>query len=148
MVLDPISALGVAAAVVQFVDFGFELTSKSRELAKSSTGSLIDHRDLIDAANRLEILDDRLQKSSAIVQQQKLSREEEALLEVSGKCRKTAGELRKTLESIAAKPGEGTFKSFRQAFKAVWHKDSIENMRSRINDLQQQLCIHLLVVMR
>lgn len=37
---DPLSALGVASAIVQMVDFGAKLFSKSAKLYKSADGSL------------------------------------------------------------------------------------------------------------
>jgi hypothetical protein len=39
MGLDPFSALGVAANVVQFIDFGSKLISESHEIYKSATGT-------------------------------------------------------------------------------------------------------------
>jgi hypothetical protein len=37
--MDPLSALGVAAAVVEFVDFGAEIISTAREICESSVGA-------------------------------------------------------------------------------------------------------------
>lgn len=38
--MDPVSALSIAAVVVQFVDFGAKTLSKSHELYRSSRGAL------------------------------------------------------------------------------------------------------------
>jgi hypothetical protein len=38
--MDPLTALSVAACVVQFVDYGTKLLSKGRELYKSADGAL------------------------------------------------------------------------------------------------------------
>ena len=38
--MDPITALGIAGNVVQFIDFGLKAVSKAREIHSSSTGAL------------------------------------------------------------------------------------------------------------
>ena len=58
--MEPLSALSVAAAVVQFVDFGSSLVSKSREIYKSSQGASIGQAESEIATKRLVDLNERL----------------------------------------------------------------------------------------
>lgn len=150
MVLDPLSALGVAASVVQFIEFGAKLISKNRELSRSSTGALVEHGEMIAASNRLKELDDGLLKSLAVLaaKNKKLTESEAALRDISQECRDMAAEFSQTMSMYSVEPGQNTYKSFRTAFKAVWNKEGIEAMKQRLNDQRQQLSLNILIVMR
>ncbi|EXJ58421.1 hypothetical protein A1O7_05846 [Cladophialophora yegresii CBS 114405] len=138
MVLDPVSALSIAASVVQFIDFGTKLISKSRELARNSTGTLGEHGEMIAASNRLKDLDDGLLKSLSILtaEKKKLTEAETALRAVSQECRDMAAEFSQTLSEYSVEPGQNAWKSFRKVFKAVWDKEGIEAMRQRDSQYQ------------
>ncbi|OCT51420.1 hypothetical protein CLCR_07983 [Cladophialophora carrionii] len=149
MVLDPISALSIAASVVQFIDFGTKLISKSRELARSSTGALVEHGQMKAASNRLKELDDGLLNSLSILtaKKKKLTEAEAALRGVSQECRDMAVDFSHALSRYSVEPGQNAWKSFRRVFKAVWDKEGIEAMRQRLNDQRQQLSLNILIVM-
>ncbi|TGO12244.1 hypothetical protein BTUL_0092g00440 [Botrytis tulipae] len=59
--MDPITALGVAAAVIQFFDYDTGLVSKGREIYKS--GELEANVELGEATNRLQNLIEPLRGS-------------------------------------------------------------------------------------
>lgn len=59
--MEALAALGLAAAVVQFVDFGSRLVSKSQQLYHS--GALLGNVDMEDTAKRLQVLVGPLQVS-------------------------------------------------------------------------------------
>lgn len=62
--MEPVAALGVAAAVVQFVDFSSRLVSKGHELYHSATGELAENAEMEKASKRLQELVEPLQSSS------------------------------------------------------------------------------------
>ena len=53
MPLDPLSALSVAASVVQFLDFGNKIVSKGIQAYKSNDGALIENAEIEEATQRL-----------------------------------------------------------------------------------------------
>ena len=61
--MDPLSALSVAAAVVQFVDFGIEILVKGKELYESANGALSENIPIQAASERLQSLAGDLQTS-------------------------------------------------------------------------------------
>ncbi|KIW12619.1 hypothetical protein PV08_09897 [Exophiala spinifera] len=147
MVLDPVSALGAAAAIIQFLDFGCKLLSKQRDLAESSQGTLIEHEELLAVTRRVAELNGQIQNCDISRDNtKKPTQAESALREVSEECRKIAAEFQHVLEGISGRPGQSSFKSFRQAFKIVWHKEGIETMQRRLDQQRSQLILHLLVV--
>jgi hypothetical protein len=54
--MDPLSALSVAAAVVQFADYGTGLLRTGRALYKSINGALSENIDLEAASDRIRLL--------------------------------------------------------------------------------------------
>src|SRR4051794_32273960 len=44
--MEPLSAIGLAGNIIQFVDFGAKVVSIAAEIHKSSTGSLREHEEL------------------------------------------------------------------------------------------------------
>jgi hypothetical protein len=62
--MDPLSALSLAACVVQFLDYGMRVMSKSRELYTAADGALSANVEIEEASARLQGL------SGALVLQQ------------------------------------------------------------------------------
>lgn len=149
MVLEPISALSVAAAVVQFAEFCSKLISKGNQYHRSTDGALVEHTELTAAAASLVNLTKDLDGSLKLIRQPgKISSEEESLKAVLEDCRKIASEFVAVLDTFKVPAVHKRWKSFRQAFKTMWNKDKIEEMLRRLNVAREQLVIHLLVVLR
>jgi hypothetical protein len=62
-IMDPLSALGVAASIVQFIQFGSSITSQALEIYKSSEGSSADNFECENASKRLRELCNRLKNT-------------------------------------------------------------------------------------
>jgi hypothetical protein len=61
--MDPLSALSVAAAVVQFVDFGTRVLSDARHIYESSSGQTSMNLELSTVANDLSRLIDDMESN-------------------------------------------------------------------------------------
>lgn len=61
--MDPFSALSVAAAVVQFLDFGCQVVSKAKAINRSVDGRSIDHSQSEATAKRLVNLAEGMKSS-------------------------------------------------------------------------------------
>jgi hypothetical protein len=137
MVLDALSALGVAASVVQVVDFSSKLISKGNEYHKSANGALLEHNELAAAATNLMNLSKALEKSFRTIQAGSEDSSEEASFRIVVEdCRTTASEFIAVLNTFKVARGH------------KWNKDKIEEMLGKLNMIREQLVIHLLVVLR
>jgi hypothetical protein len=58
--MDPVSALGVAAAVVQFADFGYRFITNAIELYKSPSGEKAEYIELSNVSQDLSRLADAI----------------------------------------------------------------------------------------
>jgi hypothetical protein len=63
MPIDPLSALSVAASVVQFVEFAHKIVSKGRQLYDSPNGALHNNEETETITKRLQALTGMLKKS-------------------------------------------------------------------------------------
>ncbi|KAF3928117.1 hypothetical protein AA313_de0203723 [Arthrobotrys entomopaga] len=148
MVLDPLSALGIAAAVVQFVDFSTKLISKGKEIYKSADGVTITHAEQSALSSRLAQLTRALAESiNPFTTRNAPTPAEAALREVTLECMQFAEDFNDAINQLQVIGGNRVWKSFRQALKSVWNKDKIEQQLVKQDRLRQQVIIHLLVYM-
>jgi len=57
--MDPVSTLSLAAAIVQFVDFGCRVLDKSQEIYKSASGNLAENIETQSVTEQLKTLTER-----------------------------------------------------------------------------------------
>jgi len=149
MVLDPVSALGVAGTTVQFIDFSTHLLSKASEYYKSADGGLLQHKDIAQVAasigqlsNRLNVSLDRLEGLNT------QTFEESALKAIVEECRVNAQDLVTTLQRLRVHGDHKVWKSLRQAIKSEWKKQKIQRTHQRLNELPQSMVVYLLVIVK
>jgi hypothetical protein len=142
--MDPLSGLGIAAAVVQFVQFGGSIVSKSREIYKQ--GSLLDHAECKIATDRLAELTGRVKESvDELEALGQLSPDSRALKVICETSIGFSNELGAHLDGLRVNPASKLrkWKSFRQAFKSVCSKDRIDDLARRLQATRDELNIHL-----
>jgi hypothetical protein len=116
--MDPLSALGLAGNIVQFIDFGSKLVCKGRQIYKSSDGALEQHVDLEATTNDLVLLSAQIEPSKYRNQESDHQLKEEAvLLKLTTACNDVALTLLTTLNSIKVTGRHRRWKSVRQALK-------------------------------
>ncbi|KAL3419726.1 hypothetical protein PVAG01_08224 [Phlyctema vagabunda] len=143
--LDPLTALSLAACIAQFIDFGTKLVVKSNEIRK--TGSSVDVRYLENIATDLKGLVGGLQSYKVRLEGEPVS--ENGLDDILLGCDATAQGLLERLKRLTQDP---TIKhqrcaSVRKALKLLWTKDEIEEVAENLNGYRQQLAIRLLVLL-
>ena len=135
MVLEGLAAVSAAAAVVQFVGYGYQVISKGNELYDSKTGSLKDNAFLEVVIKDFQILVDRIHESAAPASQATQEFRDEGL--------KLAGEMLNGLEKLKVKGPPGKWKSLRKALKAVHSKEKVDSWTKRLNILRDQYNTHV-----
>lgn len=149
MAPDPFTALSAATAVVQFVDFGAKLISKSYEIYKSADGVLADYTEQAAVASRLEELNRRLSDSITECGGVKTpTLNQRALKEATQDCKQVADDFLLAIDNLKVAGSHRQWKSFRQAFKSVWKKEGLDQRLVQMDRLRQQVMIHLLVVVQ
>ncbi|OQV08118.1 hypothetical protein CLAIMM_12437 isoform 2 [Cladophialophora immunda] len=144
MPLDPLSAIGLAANIVQFIDFGRELISDAKEIYHSANGATAENVELQGVAENLARLSSTLMKPLDPTQGA-ISEAEAEIVKIAASSSSIADELLATIKNL--KIGEGPYKkwrSFRQALNTIWKKDKIARLQRRLEDARSNLSIHVL----
>jgi hypothetical protein len=138
--MDPLTALSVAASVVQFVSYGSELVSKSRELYKSAHGTLTENAEIEEASKRLQEMTAPLQGIQG----------DQILEQICSGCVEVSRELVQRLDNLKVPEDHRhkKWKSFRQALKSVIGKSKINEIKGRLHGFRMELDTHVLLGLR
>jgi hypothetical protein len=153
MALDPLTALSLAGTIVQLVDFGSKIFSTAYQLHRSSTGALSVNEEIETVTSDLLALATKLRRSvysSDVLGC--LTQDEQMLAEnfdrVCNSAVIVADEILQRLDMLQVKGKRRAWKSFRQAFKAVWSKAEIAKLLEKLSKLRTSLETHVLVSLR
>jgi len=146
--MEPFTALGLAAAIVQFVQFSSRILSASREIYVSHNGLSKHHESLDGISTHMLKIVEELDHSAIDVGVNPFAiKEEEGLVALSTKCKVTAGELQSLLRKLRTTPG-GRIPSFRQAVKGVLGNRKLGDMEASLKEYRLELMVHLAAITR
>ncbi|KAH7159593.1 hypothetical protein B0J13DRAFT_539221 [Dactylonectria estremocensis] len=158
--MEPLSALGVAAAAVQFLDFGSRVFLDARDIWKSSPSQAPRNTELSEIARNLSSLMnevDRKLQAAQIKQARKEGATGAGLDEQSqvmfarlcSECNDVCKELQECLSKLKTQGKEGlkhAADSLIVAVKGVWSASKIEGLKDRIRQLRDQIMMAALVI--
>ncbi|KAL9067262.1 MAG: hypothetical protein Q9157_006872 [Trypethelium eluteriae] len=148
MVLDPLSALGLAANVIQFIEFGSKLVSKSVEQYNSIAGSAANKQDVELVARHVNRLSEDI--VGKITAKGTFSRNEDALKQLAQSCAQAASELIGILESLKLETGtkgpKRMMQSLRQAFRSMGQESRIEAFERKLDYFRSELTLNLVML--
>ncbi|KAH8591608.1 hypothetical protein B0O99DRAFT_267301 [Bisporella sp. PMI_857] len=141
--MDPLTALSAAAAIVQFVDYGISVVSKTAKLYTSSTGALVENAELQEASERLVDLSRSLKASTN-------EQENKAIQNICDSCMALSDDLISKLAKLRLMGSQKGRKwhSFRQALKSVYSKTEINEISHRLESFRTELTMHILLTLR
>jgi len=135
--LDPATAVGVASAVVQFVDFGVTLFKSTQEISKSLVGMTSETGEIEHVVNNLQEHIQRLQECRDIPKTS-------SLVKLLNDCIALANEILEKTQKH--KKGNQKFlANLRPGFFTLWDKKDVNEMQLRMDRLQDALNSHLTV---
>ncbi|KAL6358933.1 hypothetical protein LRP88_09128 [Fusarium phalaenopsidis] len=149
--MEPLSALGIAAAVAQFLDFGCKIASGTIERYTSATGALAEHDELESLTTRLEALTETLDDSSTFWNNSTTGPDEpgytKSLRDVVNNSRHVASHLLAVLVQVRATGKHNLAESLAATFKSRRKEKEIKQLEMRFRNLQKELkiCISLIV---
>ena len=135
MALESLAALGLAANIVQFVEFGSKLFSESRALYKASDKPVEESVELEIISKALKSLSDDL----GAIPSSTTPQPQAELLPLAKRCQTIADELLVALNELHVKGANGKWRCFRSSLKRIWKSREIENMARRLDSI----CGHL-----
>jgi hypothetical protein len=145
--MEPLSALAVACAVVQFVDFGSKLIGTGLEAYKSADGTPEDVVEIEVLAAHAEHLSKRLGSSSRTLVTSTGAQDEAKLRELASRSETLANEIVTTLSKIRGQPHH-TWPAVRTAVHLKWKESKIKNLQTRLDAVKSEIWLQLLCMMR
>ena len=124
--LDPLTALGVAGNILQFIDFTIKLVGEGNHIYHATNGALEQNTDAESLANDLAKLTQSFSRSQRewlkARGQTQLDADEVRLRNISERCAEIAGELNIQLQKLKVQDGSKyrRLKSYKQALLSVW----------------------------
>lgn len=157
--MDPVTAFGLAAGVLQFVQFSSDIFKNAYGTLKISQGPIKNGPDAI--CKRLDELSQELhgrtspqssgpRPTSSPASPDIDTQEEELLHELAENCRKDCKKLTSRLEMLRRSKGPRRFwKSLKDALKdkVPGDQDSLRQMQDRIKQYESSLTLHMCAVM-
>ena len=149
IVMDPVSALGVAATVVQFVDFTISLVSGTYKIYNSASYNRDENFDLKTITTSLNELNSDLRHSlTPVASTHKLSPRNEAIDTLCKECTKVAEKLLSALNGLSGQTKCKLWGSFQQALRTIWSQEEIQSLKKRLDTFRHQISMQILALLR
>lgn len=130
MVLEGLTALGLACNVLQLIEFTAKIVSNSREIYKSSTGIPNDRV-------ALKTVVDDLNKHSKQIEVS--NNHPEDLRKLALQARAISEEVLAALAKIQVEGKNTRWRSFMSAFKEAWSREKIKEMTDQLSEVRSQM---------
>lgn len=143
--LDPLSAASLAAAILQFVDFGSKIIVSSYETYRSVNGTTEENVDLEYLTQALYKFQDQLSTTS-----KQPAHGDQELQRLAQECSYIAGDLLVLLDNLKVKE-KGlvrTWEAIRQSVRLAWKKDKIARKEKLLDSITGQVNSRLLYMIR
>lgn len=136
--MDPFAAIGLAGNIITFLEFGYNVLSKAREIQNSGRG--------ISSSNQaLASMTQRLQDVASSLSGNGTTAISESLAQLVAECHKTSQDLLNMLEKLRASSPASTRSSLRAAFREMSgkKKNEVHELEKRLDRCRQQLNLEL-----
>lgn len=138
--MEPLSAFGLVVNIVQLIDFSAKLVRGAHELHQSASGQTVELLELDRVASSLSQLCDNVPAIGSGQQQIRTGPMSSELSDIATKTKQVATELIAAIQRLKLKDGpKRRWRSFRQALATIWHRDQIEKLQGRLQELRSQL---------
>jgi len=141
--MDPLAALGLASAVVQFVDFGFKLVKGTAEIYDSATGATSQDVSLKLITQKLQELTSNLEVGASSPQNPDQSR----LQALAEECQSLSAKILALLSKTKTK--DRSLRASAGAAIRTWrYREEKKEIETRLERCQSKLALQLQALMR
>jgi hypothetical protein len=133
MAIDPLTALGLASNILQFLDFTAKVIAGTRAISKSHVGVSEDTAYIRHKAEGITALIDGFLATNggSLAMRKELAA-----------CKKIAEDVLEALEKFEVKGPKSKWTSFLIALKEIWSESKIKAMSTKLTELQTQFNAH------
>ena len=145
--MEPLTAIGLAGNIVQFLDLGGKLVSGAIELYNATDGATSSNRVLDQISTDFQCLCRALEQRIGKVNGCLRTESEAALLPLAKSCRALGEELTRRLEDLKVKGRHKRWKSARKAVEAAWKAKDIQQYEHQLSLYRSQIVTRLLAIL-
>jgi hypothetical protein len=146
--MEPLSALSIATAVVQFLDFAGKVVSGTTQIYKGQRPKGFEgNADIRVITTSLTNFTKNLQTSRSEPRLSPWSSQDAAILNLSENCTKVGEQLLTLLERLRSQ-NDHIWESFRVALRTVLNEKAIDKLCQTLDHYRQQISMHILIALR
>lgn len=136
---EAVAALGLAASIIQFVDFGSRVAKNIWDIHESQ-------RNAPDEIMDIALITTDLQQILVSWSVPDIEQPDSGLVKLATECQRQALELQKLLWSLQTlwSTRTGKREALKAALKATWKDKDVKAFQSKLNQFRCQLTVHLL----
>jgi hypothetical protein len=143
--MDPVSAIGLAAGILAFVEAGLKLVKTAHDIHTSTDGVSDDNRHRESIAAEVQQAATRLQTEGNY----SLTPEQQSLSDLANKCRSISADLVAVINEVKPKAGQSNvFRSLKYSMKANGKEKKIKELESQLKAYNNQLAFGLVELSR
>lgn len=146
--MDPFSALGAAAAILQFVELSAKILGTAYEIYNSDSGAAQENIRIEDVTNRVKQLSQHVGNSVIHNSSRNTSQISNVTVELAQKAQSLADQLIRSLDSLSIDRSARfqSWQAFRKALRGYFQADHIKTLQTRLDGLRSELMLHLIVM--
>ncbi|ORY09085.1 hypothetical protein BCR34DRAFT_603106 [Clohesyomyces aquaticus] len=141
--MDPLTAVGLAANVLQFVQFAGSLIATGNEIFHSAQGATADNLILDNIYGKLETLSEKLGNKGRMTTP--TTEQERTIAALATQCKEDCSELLGVVRKLRV---DGTknrrWRSVKASLRTVWDGRRMDAMESRLERAQRILSLHII----
>jgi hypothetical protein len=134
--MDPLTAVSLASAIIQFIDYGTRLMRDASEMYHSTTGSTAQNESLELITTEINGWSSKLATTGI---QSTQSDEEKGICRLATQCQKLSSDILGFVQKVRPKDQKSKIKVALSALKGRWYQKDILELQERLNDCGRQL---------
>jgi hypothetical protein len=146
--MDPLSALSVASAVIQIVDFSAKVIATSKEVYDSPDGATEQTLLLENATANLDDLMQELGKSYRMIGDFNPKSPDGRLLQLAKESNEVATSIHEAIDHVRRKKDGGERTALGQGLRSVLDQKKISLLTERLDQIRKQVDTTLLISLR
>jgi hypothetical protein len=143
--MDPITALGLAANIIDFISFSWGIINGTAEIYRSANGALTENDRIGTVIGDLNRITEDLIKGKSIQGQ---TTAERAIKELAEDCKDDSDALLKLLEKLKVQGRRTVWKSVKAKFKSLMSADEMDALKKRLQEYRSEITTNLVLILR
>lgn len=143
--MDPITAIGLASNIIDFISFSWDIVNGAAEIYRSANGALTENDRIGTIIGDLNRIAEDLGKGKSIQGQTKA---EQAVKELAEDCKDDSEAILKLLEKLKIQGRRTVWKSVKAKFKSLMSADEMDALKGRLQEYRSEITTNLVLILR